>query len=68
MALHRFKYYLHDDYTGFERADYILEQIPELDMDADTFLELTGQPFYEIALDCTFNDITGEIVLVSATL
>jgi hypothetical protein len=63
---HPFKYYLHDDADRWERADYIMEQIPSLNMTKDEFMEKIGRPFYEIELQCVFDDVTGEVTIVSA--
>lgn len=70
MALHRFKYYLHDDYESYDRADYILGQLPELDEGTKDFvtMKLADSPFYEVTFECELNDETGEITLVSAKL
>lgn len=57
-----FKYYLHDGYTGSERAEYILGQT-DLDMSREEFLELTGRPFYEVELRCTLDTDTGTITV-----
>lgn len=66
--IHKFKYYLHDGYERDERAEYILGQIPELDMDEEQFGELIGQPFYEVTLHCQLDDVTGEVTVVAAEL
>jgi hypothetical protein len=63
-----FNYYLHDGYTGAERAEYILSQLPELDMDVEQFLELIGRPFYEVKLSCQLDTETGKVTVVSVKL
>lgn len=67
--LHKFKYYLHDDYDRYETAEFIQNQIPTLsDVDEDALVELIGRPFYEVTLNCTFDDSTGEVNVVSVKL
>lgn len=64
MAIVPFKYYLHDTASGWERADYIKQQVPELeDMDHEDLSELIGRPFYEITLDCTLDTETGDVTM-----
>lgn len=62
-----FKYYLHDGYTGSERAQSILGQT-DLEMDREKFLELIGRPFYEVELTCELDTQTGEVNVVSVKL
>lgn len=66
MALHQFTYYVHDSYESYERADYILGQLTDLDMDVESFVKLTGEPFYELKLTCTLDDSTGAVTIVTA--
>jgi hypothetical protein len=63
----KFKYYLHDDYTGSERAEYILEQTG-LDMTREEFNELVGRPFYEVELNCELDTKTGQVTVISTKL
>lgn len=58
----QFKYYLHDDYTGSERAEAILKQI-DLAMSREEFSQLIGRPFYEVTLTCTLDTETGTITV-----
>lgn len=58
----QFTYYLHDDYTGSERAEAILNQI-DLDMSREEFSELVGNPFYEVTFICTLDTDTGTITV-----
>jgi ABC-type uncharacterized transport system ATPase component len=62
-----FKYYLHDAYTGSERAEFILRQT-DLEMSQEEFLELTGRPFYEVTLSCLLDTETGQITVQRADL
>jgi hypothetical protein len=67
MAKHRFKYYLHDDYTGSERAEEILKQI-NLDLSRDQLIDKIGRPFYEVELLCELDDETWKVEIISAKL
>jgi ABC-type uncharacterized transport system ATPase component len=62
-----FNYYLHDSYTGSERAEFILSQT-DLEMDQEEFLELIGRPFYEVQLACELDTETGTVNVVSVKL
>jgi hypothetical protein len=62
-----FNYYLHDSYTGSERAEYILGQT-DLDMSQEQFIELVGRPFYEVKLECLLDTETGQVTVVSVKL
>lgn len=63
----QFKYYLHDGYTGSERAEYILEQT-QLDMSRDEFNQLVGRPFYEVQLVCELDTETGKVTVLKTNL
>jgi len=63
----QFKYYLHDNYTGSERAEYILQQI-DLEMDREQFNQLVGRPFYEVELVCELNTETGDVTVLKTNL
>lgn len=56
----KFNYYLHDDSTGYERAESILMQT-DLDMSKEELSNLIGRPFYEVTLTCTLDTETGTI-------
>lgn len=58
----KFNYYLHDDYTGDERAEAILKQV-DLDMSREEFSQFIGRPFYEVTLTCTLDTETGTITV-----
>jgi hypothetical protein len=62
-----FKYYLHDGYTGSERAEYILRQT-DLDMSRDELLQLIGRPFYEVELLCELDTTTGQVTVLQTNL
>lgn len=62
-----FKYYLHDDASRHEMAEYLQPYFPE-DRDIEEIVELLGRPFYEVTLDCILDTETGEITLVKASL
>jgi hypothetical protein len=62
-----FKYYLHDDATGRERAEMILDQI-DLDMDSEQFAQMIGRPFYEVTLHCSLDTDTGKVSVESVEL
>lgn len=66
--IHKFKYYLHDGYEQDETVEFIMGQIPELNMGVEQFRNLVGQPFYEVTLHCLFDDVTGEVTIVAAEL
>jgi len=64
MALHEFKYYLHDDYSGGERAEHISSQTGvEIEVDSELYQKI-GRPFYEVTLNCTLDDETGEVTIL----
>jgi hypothetical protein len=63
----QFKYYLHDNYTGSERAEHILDQT-DLDMSREEFNELVGRPFYEVELTCQLDTETGVVTVLSTKL
>ena len=69
MATVQFTYYLHDDYSSSERADYILQQLrPQgVEMDEDEFSELIGRPFYEIKLECELDLATGQVTILKTS-
>lgn len=59
MTVVPFKYYLHDDASARERAQWISQQTGvEID---ENLMEKIGRPFYEIGLDCTLDTQTGEV-------
>jgi len=58
---------LHDNYTGSERAEYILQQI-DLEMDREQFNQLVGRPFYEVELVCELNTETGDVTVLKTNL
>lgn len=64
MTLHGFKYYLHDSYNSFESLDWIARQTG-LEID-DELADKIGRPFYEVGLNCTLDDETGRVTIVSA--
>ena len=60
------EYYLHDDYSRFELADYFVEKYgisPELAEKA-----ASQRPFYEVTLTCDLDEETGKITLKWASL
>lgn len=67
-----FKYYMHDTYNSYERAEFILEQFeadgvfPPDGVGVDEFAELIGMPFYEVELDCVFDTDTGRVTIIGA--
>lgn len=65
---HKFKYYLHDDYSDAEAAEHILLQCPDLDMTEEEFAEGWQRPFYEVTFDCEYDDETGEVHLIGIKL
>lgn len=65
MTIRPFKYYLHDGYNGYERAEFISEQTGvEIEVDGELYDKM-GRPFYEVKLNCTLDDETGEVTIVS---
>ena len=70
MTIHQFKYYLHDDCDSREREELIFGQIPELDMlseeEKEELMEKIGRPFYEVGFNCTINDETGAVNIISS--
>ena len=62
-----FKYYLHDNHTGNERAEVILDQV-DLDMDREELSNLIGRPFYEVTLHCTLDTETATITVEDVKL
>lgn len=63
----KFKYYLHDNATVYERAEDILGQT-DLDMSREEFNELVGRPFYEVELLCELDTDTGDITVLQVKL
>lgn len=59
-----FKYYLHDDYNSFERADWIGKQIGMTFTEEQ--IEDMGSPFYEVTLNCEYDTETGLVSIVGA--
>lgn len=71
MAKVPFKYYLRDDSSSSERAEFILEEIggaPDVPTDEDEFAQLIGRPFHEVRLDCTYDTETHKVEVVEVTL
>lgn len=68
MAKHRFKYYLHDDYTVHEFRDFLVDpKFGNLPGDvAEAIAEV--RPFYEVTLDCEFDTETGRVTVLNTTL
>lgn len=62
MAKKKFEYYLHDDYSSFERADYIAKQIGV--ESTEEMAEDMGQPFYEVGLECEYDTETGQVKIL----
>jgi hypothetical protein len=62
-----FKYHMHDDYSGAERAGIIAQQTG-LDPEDEALWQRVGRPFYEVTLECTLDPATGRVELVKATL
>lgn len=58
----KFEYYLHDDYSAFERADYIGGQIG-IKFD-EVMTEDMGRPFYEVGLECEYDTETGQVTIL----
>ncbi len=58
----KFEYYLHDNYTSHERADYIGGQIG-LGF-SEVMTEDMGQPFYEVGLECEYDTETGQVTIL----
>lgn len=64
MADVPFTHYLHDDKEQWNLRQTISDALGrEVD---DEFMDRVGRPFYEVALDCTVDDETGEVRIVSA--
>jgi len=57
-----FEYYLHDNYTSFERADFIGKQIGRKLTEEQ--IEDMGQPFYEVTLECEYDTDTGQVTIL----
>jgi hypothetical protein len=62
MATIPFKYYMHDNANLSEIAEHI-EQQAGVEI-SDSLMEKIGRPFYEIALNCTLDDETGEVKIL----
>jgi hypothetical protein len=58
----KFEYYLHDNYTSFERAEYIGEEIGIKFTEEMT--EDMGGPFYEVGLECEYDTETGQVTIL----
>lgn len=58
----KFEYYLHDDYSAFERADFIGKEIGVKFTEAQ--IEDMGQPFYEVGLECEYDTETGQVTIL----
>lgn len=58
----KFEYYLHDDYTSFERADAIGKEIGVKFTEEQT--EDMGSPFYEVGLECEYDTETGQVTIL----
>jgi hypothetical protein len=56
MALHNFKYYLHETANRSETIEFLTDQGLPVNVAKD-IAEL--RPFYEIEFDCTYDDITA---------
>ena len=61
----RVQYYLHDDYSRGELAEYFEEKGVPADIAAKAASE---RPFYEVTLECEIDEETGAVTLISATL
>ena len=62
MAQVPFKYYLHDSYSSYERAEYIAGQTG-VEM-TEEMIETIGRPFYEVELSCVLDTETGKVTIV----
>lgn len=67
MAVLPFMYYLHDDYSSNELADWLQEQIPDL-TEEQARLAAEKRPFYEVTLECALDTETGAVTIVGAKL
>ena len=56
----KFKYYLHDDASSYEREDFIKSQGIEL---SEMAWENMGRPFYEIELTCEVDE-DGKVTII----
>lgn len=61
----RIEYYLHDDYSRFELAEWFMEK----GLDEEVARKAADErPFYEVTLVCDVDEVTGKVTLVSASL
>jgi hypothetical protein len=63
-----FKYYVHDNASGFERAEFIAQQIDGELTDADIDALAADRPFYEVILHCVYDTETKRVSLANAEL
>lgn len=66
MSVVNFKYYLHDNSSSSERAEWIESQTG-VEM-TDELIDKIGRPFYEVRLDCTLDTETGEVKVTGVSL
>ena len=72
MAIRPFKYYTHSEsFHEYWEASFLIDQFKftEDGWSEEQIEELRlkiGEPFYEVTLECTLDDETGEVKILSA--
>lgn len=74
MALRNFKYYTHSQsFHEYWEDSFLIDQL-KLEEDGWTEEQIEelgrkiGEPFYEVTHECTLDDETGEVTLISSRL
>lgn len=68
MTKVRFKYYLHDNSSSSEFAEFVHPQIKnDVSLSEEEISRIVDKPFYEVELLCELDTETGEVVVISAT-